>query len=76
MTEETEKTEKNTDNTITKSDLNSYHIRFIENQNNCAICSSQLNLNIEYYYNEGLVREEAHCPHCNVKTRVKNYPLL
>ena len=64
------------DHIITKPNLKAHQIHFIENQNNCSICGSHLNLNIENYYNEGLAREEAHCPHCNVKTRVKNHPLI
>lgn len=60
---------------VTRGNLNQHQISFIERQNNCTLCGTQLDLNVEPYYNEGLAREEAYCPNCNVKTRIKNHPL-
>ena len=60
---------------VTRENLKQHQISFIERQNNCALCGAQLELSIEPYYDEGLAREEAHCPSCNVKTRIKNHPL-
>ena len=60
---------------VTRGNLNQNQISFIEKQNNCTLCGTQLDLNIEPYYHERLAREEAHCPNCNIKTRIKNYPL-
>ena len=60
---------------VTRENLSQHQVSFIERQNNCALCGTQLDLNVEPYPNEGLAREEAHCPHCNIKTRIKNHPL-
>jgi hypothetical protein len=46
---------------------------FIENQNNCALCNTELTIKVAAQ-DLSLV-EEANCPQCKIKTRVKNHGL-
>lgn len=46
---------------------------FIENQNHCALCSGQLEIRVSSHRDLHLVREEAYCHRCSIKTRVKDH---
>ena len=48
---------------------------YIRLQNNCILCCTPLEL--QHVRNDecGEIKEEAHCPHCEVKTRAKIYTL-
>ena len=48
---------------------------FVEAQNQCALCGSLLQITVETYLEDYYLREEAECPVCNVKTRVKNHKM-
>ena len=48
---------------------------FVENQNQCALCNSVLVIKVESYLEDYYLREEAECPTCKIKTRVKNHKL-
>lgn len=51
------------------------HREFIISQNNCVLCGTVLEL--KHVTNHGVleVKEEAFCPHCEVKTRTKTHAL-
>ena len=48
---------------------------FVENQNHCALCNGVLSIQVESYLEDFYLREEAECPTCGVKTRVKNHKM-
>ncbi len=48
---------------------------FVESQNQCALCNSPLEIKVESYLENYFLREEAVCPVCNIKTRVKNHKI-
>ena len=50
------------------------HREFIISQNNCVLCGTVLELK-HLPEDETQVKEEAYCPHCDVKTRGKIYSL-
>lgn len=63
---------------LEKKELNDRERHFIETQHNCALCNSVLALHItksepldSFLTDE--IQEEASCPQCNIKTRVKNH---
>ena len=58
-----------------KNELTENEQLFIETQNQCALCSSDLNITVESYLEDYYLREEAECPTCKIKTRVKNHKL-
>lgn len=45
---------------------------FIEMENNCPLCGSELKLNHISDYLALQITEEAHCPRCKIKTRAKD----
>lgn len=49
------------------------HKMFIEDQNHCALCGSQLEIQATSYLENQMVREEAYCKKCDLKTRVKDH---
>ncbi|USN48483.1 MAG: hypothetical protein H6626_05170 [Pseudobdellovibrionaceae bacterium] len=55
--------------------LSKQHRVFIERQNNCALCSTQLEISVVTYLEDYTLREEAKCPHCNLITRVKDHKM-
>lgn len=55
--------------------LNSHHTAFIERQNQCPLCGSQLEIKVESYLENYTLREEAHCTHCAVLARVKDHKM-
>ncbi len=46
---------------------------FIELQNHCPLCSSELNIKITSKTGDNIVKEEAYCNSCNIKTRSKDH---
>jgi hypothetical protein len=50
------------------------HRDFIISQNNCVLCGSVLELK-HLPAEPDKVKEEAYCPHCDVKTRAKTHIL-
>ncbi len=46
---------------------------FIEEQNNCCICGSQLELRHQINHYNLTVCEEARCLACGIRNRVRNY---
>ena len=48
---------------------------FIESQNHCALCGSQLEITVESYLEDHYLREEAECTYCEIKTREKNHKM-
>jgi hypothetical protein len=59
--------------TQTSSFLSADQLRFLEMQNQCALCGNQLTIQVESYLEHNMLREEAHCSHCNVKARAKDH---
>ncbi len=52
------------------------HQEFINSQNNCVLCGTALELlHIRMDETQSL-KEEAHCPQCDVRTRAKVYTLI
>jgi hypothetical protein len=55
--------------------LSDAQTHFVESQNHCALCNTPLIIRVESYLEDFYLREEAECPHCHVKTRVKNHKM-
>lgn len=53
----------------------STHREFIQAHNNCILCSSVLELRHIRTEVKTEIKEEAYCPHCDMRTRTKNYTL-
>jgi len=51
------------------------HREFIISQNNCILCGSVLELKHAVEIESPEIKEEAFCPHCEVKTRAKTHAL-
>ena len=51
------------------------HRDFIQAHNNCVLCSSVLELRHLRSEEAIEIKEEAYCPHCDMRTRAKNYTL-
>ncbi len=51
------------------------HRDFIQAHNNCILCSSVLELRHIRSEDQGEIKEEAHCPQCDLRTRAKNYTM-
>jgi hypothetical protein len=58
-----------------KNDLSQRERHFIESQNHCALCNTKLQIKVESYLEDYFLREEAECPTCQIKTRVKNHKM-
>lgn len=54
---------------------NEKHREFIASQSNCVLCGTVLELSHAVDSIIGHIREEAHCPSCEVKTRARFHPL-
>ncbi|MGE4132712.1 MAG: hypothetical protein AB7F86_13800 [Bdellovibrionales bacterium] len=48
---------------------------FIEIQNTCPLCNSDLMIRVESYLEDYMLREEASCPNCQVLARVKDHKM-
>ena len=51
------------------------HQTFVEVQNTCPLCNSQLTIKVETYLENYTLREEASCPKCQVLARVKDHKM-
>jgi transcription elongation factor Elf1 len=51
------------------------HRTFVETQNTCPLCNSQLTIRVESYLEGFNLREEASCPKCQVLARVKDHKM-
>ena len=51
------------------------HQSFVEVQNTCPLCNSQLTIKVESYLENYTLREEATCPKCQVLARVKDHKM-
>jgi hypothetical protein len=58
-----------------KKSLSSQEKLFVEAQNQCALCNTALDIKVESYLEDYYLREEAECPNCKIKTRVKNHKM-
>lgn len=48
---------------------------FVEVQNTCPLCNSQLTIKVESYLENYTLREEATCPTCQILARVKDHKM-
>lgn len=55
--------------------LNPRHLAFIERQNHCPLCHTQLEIKVNSHLENYTLREEAHCPQCDVLARVKDHKM-
>jgi transcription elongation factor Elf1 len=55
--------------------LNPKHRAFIQRQNECPLCGHKLEIRVETYLENFTIREEAHCPECDVLARVKDHKM-
>lgn len=62
-------------NSVDRKDLTSRHKAFIEIQNSCPLCGHHLEIRVETYLENFTLREEAHCPECEVPARVKDHKM-
>lgn len=51
------------------------HQSFVQVQNTCPLCNSQLTIRVESYLENYTLREEATCPKCQVLARVKDHKM-
>ena len=56
-----------------KEKLAEHEQGFLETQNHCALCGSELEIKVESYLEDYYIREEADCPKCRIRTREKNH---
>lgn len=61
--------------TETNAPTNHRHQSFVEMQNTCPLCNSQLTIRVESYLEDFTLREEATCPKCQVLARVKDHKM-
>ncbi len=50
------------------------HREFINSQNNCVLCATELELK-HHRSDEGQIKEEAYCGQCEMRTRAKIFSL-
>lgn len=55
--------------------FNQKHQHFVELQNQCPLCGSQLAIRVQIEVGSYLLTEEAKCEECDVFTRVKSHRL-
>lgn len=48
---------------------------FLTAQNNCILCGGSLELQHVRVEATAEIKEEAHCPHCDLRTRAKTYSM-
>ncbi len=48
---------------------------YIQGQNNCTLCGTPLELSHKINTVLSTIKEEANCPHCLVKTRVRTFDI-
>lgn len=63
------------ENDDSKQANNQRYENFIQIQNTCPLCNSELSIRVESYLENNMLKEEASCPRCQVLTRVKNHKM-
>ncbi len=58
-----------------KTEIETRRQTFIEIQNTCPLCGSELCIRVETYIEDYSLREEASCPNCQVLARVKDHKM-
>ncbi len=48
---------------------------FLIEQNNCILCAGPLDLQHIRVESTGEIKEETHCPHCDLRTEAKTHSL-
>jgi len=51
------------------------HREFINSQNNCVLCGTELELRHVRSEEQGQIKEEAYCGQCEMRTRAKIFSL-
>ena len=51
------------------------HQTFVQIQNTCPLCHTQLTIRVESYLENFTLREEASCPKCQLPARVKDHKM-
>lgn len=54
---------------------NARHQAFVQVQNTCPLCNSQLTIRVESLLENYTLREEASCPKCQILARVKDHKM-
>lgn len=54
---------------------NNHHREFVNAHNNCVLCGTVLELRHIREEDNKSVKEEAHCPQCELRTRAKTHTL-
>ncbi|MBX7231320.1 MAG: hypothetical protein K1X29_04445 [Bdellovibrionales bacterium] len=62
-------------NILQKADLNTRQKKFVERQNLCPLCNTQLDISTESYLEDFFLREEARCPECELLARIKDHKI-
>ncbi|MCB0410920.1 MAG: hypothetical protein KDD22_00230 [Bdellovibrionales bacterium] len=62
-------------NSRVRTDLTPQHEAFIEIQNSCPLCGHWLEIHVESLLEDFNLKEEAHCPQCEVPARIRNHKL-
>lgn len=62
-------------NCVTNKQLTTKHKAFIEIQNSCPLCGHWLDIKVETYLEDFNLREEAHCPKCDIPARIRNHKM-
>lgn len=52
-----------------------HHREYINSHNNCILCQTVLELRHIRHDQSMLIKEEAYCPDCDMRTRAKEYTL-
>jgi len=58
-----------------QKDMTGRQREFIASQNLCPLCEEQLEIHVESYLEDFMLREEAHCPNCEVLARIKDHKM-
>lgn len=56
-----------------KASISTQQKDFLVLQNNCALCGSELTIQVESYLEDFYLLEKAECPSCQIKAREKNH---
>ncbi|NQY99511.1 MAG: hypothetical protein HRT45_02455 [Bdellovibrionales bacterium] len=51
------------------------HEAFVDTQNNCPLCATELVIEVDIGDNEFTLKEQAKCPACDLVARVKDHGL-
>lgn len=55
--------------------LDTKYSNFIMSHSNCPLCGSELELNHKIDSFGLMIKEEARCPHCQIRTRARSHTL-